>query len=624
MSTSITFCPQCKTLILSDTPQCPSCHHVLDDQRAVANARVDAHRFDGSADERSCPDCDARVRVGLVRCWNCGGFMQERIGQLYRDMQDREVQPLVSDPSTLTFDVEGFTTEPAPAPADEYEQETPPDVDGELVLDMSFVDLGGGQGSDGEEFVDDLELPEGMELSDDNDLEFDTGFELFDDGDSYALDADIPAAEWAEDGADTEFAALDEEQAVEAADEQTDAAAAEGDAGEETGDHEIDALIGIAMAEESEQQSLKRRRIKVARQRQAVVRKVLPNAALLVQPPCRCCLVKVEPWQYGKLIGCPKCNVRFEAPRPKLARKARQEDAEAAPELTLALRRDTAAIVAAPGATVCPFWIEGARLAEYDPAKIKTKPDALAKSVRTVDIGLGSDGLYLTIFGRKPQVPVADPRVLTRFREAARAHLETGRALGKADEVTVIMLNFTDLLRVRDLAPLPPGGKDLPFKGIPVFGSGAIALALNKSTTTAFPATALVLTLSQWRAMRRQVTVGYGYRKFSTTVTAPVRVELRDQQCKLQGGVFRSLEASEFYLADERLPTDIVGWQCKRCSGAISEAKRAEKKLGGKSVKAMANVKCPGCSAPMSAIPLYGLVIPAATARDKPATAVLG
>src|SRR6187401_2362210 len=37
--------------------------------------------------ERHCPECGELVRPGLVRCWNCGGFMNRELEQKYLEMQ---------------------------------------------------------------------------------------------------------------------------------------------------------------------------------------------------------------------------------------------------------------------------------------------------------------------------------------------------------------------------------------------------------------------------------------------------------------------------------------------------------------------------------------------------------
>lgn len=46
--------------------------------------------------ERACPECGEMVRKGLVRCWNCGAFMDEKLQQRYQEMQSNPSPPVFS------------------------------------------------------------------------------------------------------------------------------------------------------------------------------------------------------------------------------------------------------------------------------------------------------------------------------------------------------------------------------------------------------------------------------------------------------------------------------------------------------------------------------------------------
>ncbi|MEY3457004.1 MAG: hypothetical protein RL215_161, partial [Planctomycetota bacterium] len=98
MSTVIRNCPGCKSLILSDTDQCPECGHVFYHRRSTSAAVVvdtPAPTSSRSSDLReSCPHCGEMVRTGLVRCWSCNGFMRADIAQRYRDLTTNP-QPII-------------------------------------------------------------------------------------------------------------------------------------------------------------------------------------------------------------------------------------------------------------------------------------------------------------------------------------------------------------------------------------------------------------------------------------------------------------------------------------------------------------------------------------------------
>jgi hypothetical protein len=50
---------------------------------------------DDTPSERPCPECGETVRRGLVRCWNCGAFMEKKIEAHYQQMQ--------ANPSPMVF-----------------------------------------------------------------------------------------------------------------------------------------------------------------------------------------------------------------------------------------------------------------------------------------------------------------------------------------------------------------------------------------------------------------------------------------------------------------------------------------------------------------------------------------
>ncbi|MFO1096305.1 MAG: hypothetical protein U0992_23825, partial [Planctomycetaceae bacterium] len=46
--------------------------------------------------ERPCPECGESVRKGLVRCWNCGAFMDSNLQAKYQEMQTNPAPPIFS------------------------------------------------------------------------------------------------------------------------------------------------------------------------------------------------------------------------------------------------------------------------------------------------------------------------------------------------------------------------------------------------------------------------------------------------------------------------------------------------------------------------------------------------
>jgi predicted Zn finger-like uncharacterized protein len=97
MSTVIRSCPGCKSLILSDTDQCPECGHVLHERKNSANSKtVEGSSLRSATLLDPCPHCGEMVRTGLVRCWSCNGFMREDIAARYRKMTSNPQQIIYS------------------------------------------------------------------------------------------------------------------------------------------------------------------------------------------------------------------------------------------------------------------------------------------------------------------------------------------------------------------------------------------------------------------------------------------------------------------------------------------------------------------------------------------------
>ncbi len=97
MSTVIRSCPGCKSLILSDTAQCPECGHVFYERKSSqASGGVDVGSIKSTILVDPCPHCGELVRTGLVRCWNCNGFMREDIAARYRGMTASRQQIIYS------------------------------------------------------------------------------------------------------------------------------------------------------------------------------------------------------------------------------------------------------------------------------------------------------------------------------------------------------------------------------------------------------------------------------------------------------------------------------------------------------------------------------------------------
>jgi len=104
MSVSIHTCPECEGLLLGDSAACPHCGLVLDPKKAeqVPQPLGTALLKGGDEPEKACPLCGEKVRAGLVRCWQCGTFMNPEIESHYQKMQSTQSPVIYSlDPDEL-------------------------------------------------------------------------------------------------------------------------------------------------------------------------------------------------------------------------------------------------------------------------------------------------------------------------------------------------------------------------------------------------------------------------------------------------------------------------------------------------------------------------------------------
>ena len=105
MTVNILACPSCKSLVLArhgPVPELPlrlrreACH--------PAEPARPVGRVEAPEEEVPCPGCNELVRKGLVRCWNCGTFMQQDIAESYRKMQ-------ISPPKVIYSEVNQTATD---------------------------------------------------------------------------------------------------------------------------------------------------------------------------------------------------------------------------------------------------------------------------------------------------------------------------------------------------------------------------------------------------------------------------------------------------------------------------------------------------------------------------------
>src|SRR5947209_1958156 len=123
MSVSISSCPKCKSLLLSDTVQCPECHYVLHPNQGVnlSDYKLHSEVMGSGSDDVACPDCGEMVRKELVRCWRCGGFLRPEMAETYQRMRESAPVPSAPVPREMSSrkPSEGSSGQSRPPVADE-------------------------------------------------------------------------------------------------------------------------------------------------------------------------------------------------------------------------------------------------------------------------------------------------------------------------------------------------------------------------------------------------------------------------------------------------------------------------------------------------------------------------
>lgn len=584
MSTSIKTCPGCSSLILSDTSECPECGTVFNKEMAEANAAARASiemKTQNMYD--NCKKCGSSVRSGLVRCWSCNSFMR-------KDVEDKYAQ-LMAAPQKITFSEQS-------------------DRDKEELIPARIT-------SKGEEVYD--------AVGDDDGFQLGTGVSSQQQqspsdasGDEFELDtiksaiaqqaapqaapqppvtaqpvAPIapvqPAAVAVTQPAATPAAEISEVVAPAEAESQpaADAASTQADQQEDK-DVNDDEFVGMALTEVKETHQRKRRKVQQSRRRRVLV-------------PCTTCgaWIRVFQDQAGRTVRCQKCKTPFVVPQIKKKGKS-SKDTETASDVSFE-------------------WLEGARVHVVSPTDIVLKPGSLEKGSQPADITFHEGQMYVVkfappakkgLFGKlDPTTEVPAQRKL--IRDAV------GRS-GKLNSVPVgecLPLSGSQANNLKLVQPVSQA-HDSMFAGVPVFGSGKIAVYLpiaQPDNQQIF----LSMTLTQSRQMAAELQQNFGIDLQLAENGVPATDQKEMLKCKLVEIPVEAIRNVEYYENDPAFELEMTGHRCGTCQIVISEDGRARKKLGGVKGKGIAKAKCPSCSAKMGGQKTYRISKSPGDAEDQ-------
>ncbi|WP_459557201.1 hypothetical protein [Lacunimicrobium album] len=558
MVSAIVSCPKCQTLVLSDTIQCPSCHHVLieDQAKAIGVQAAQTAPQETSSQEEPCKECGVMVRKGVVRCFNCGSFTNPEIEAKFLVKQENQAPIMYSDLPVANAKVNSSS-------------ET--SLNKRPVLPVE------------EEEEDDFELDDSLEMTDSDDESIDF---------SSTLD-------------EMDFEVNDEEP-VEAIDV---SAVAEPDATfsdrDDSGDvnEEDDQLFSIAMQEEAELASRKRRQDQTSKKQVAKFIKATPDGIVML-PPCRCCAIRIQPEQLGGNGVCPKCKLTFRIPSPKI--QARVIPSSSTVSTAVAKNVDhrftgTAVVQLKGGYHV---WLNQLWLHTIETAKFKPVEDYLPKHYVPVDVGFSPDVVSAFPLAKKPGTYSADDAKLIEARNKYLAKLTENNSAASLTELDAVVISLNQLAQLKLIDPITAPSTE--FGTVNIWGEGRIYLEIPP-VENADRRQFLSMTISQYREFCRIVAHIYGYTAFADKGAVPQKDKMVDLTCMFSKRDYRTIQNEKYYQNDPLYKLTLVGYSCESCGKFLSEESRTDKKLGSAANKAPAKMKCLACGKKFGEHPRYDL-----------------
>lgn len=551
MSVAIVTCPQCKSMLLSDTAQCPNCHHVLHKDQKVNLSELKTHSevMGSSSNEIPCPDCGEMVRKELVRCYQCGAFLRKEMAESYQRM--RENAPNVAAP-TLREVSHAVRTIPSVSRPSES-------TDLPSLADGDDFSLGAGVTAVAPRQVTASAVPSS--------------------GDAiYSLNAPALSATpsvAASASAELPDVPMDDAQpsgkkasAVSRGDEIPHSEATAGDV-----------LLDIAKQEESESEGRRKQR---AKRKPGDTR----SGFIIFCPWGH--QIEVQDKHRGQMGKCPRCKAAFIVPQTR----ADEKPAETEPVDT--------AVASAPsepaGALVAgkfTRWMKDVHIHPLDPTKLKLKPGSLESTFETQDLAFGLDGLLMLTLSKKGGLFGGADKKKPEARDAAVAHLAAGKPLSELQVASQRLFGPDTIKQIQVVQPVIYAHESM-FAGIPVFGNHRIAVRLPKPSE-GNELLFVSFWLSEFREFAKQMDEVFGVQEFGEDVGIPMADKLTEHKCHYTEQTFQALDNADYHQADPSLKLAIVGRKCEGCGLVVSEDGRKKEKLGGADGKGIAKAKCPKC-----------------------------
>ena len=552
MGVSIVSCPGCKSLLLSDTVQCPDCNHVLrEDVAAQLPSNDQFNVSESDYDQVSCPDCGEAVRKELVRCWQCGGFLREDIATRYQQMQAAPApvtySQLPEEDSKAATSVEPMVPladEPAPAAPVPAPAPPEPSEDDEL------------------ETIPLLKPDEPTEA---------------------ASETSTPAAE-----APAESTTEDKPASQEAVSDGSSEAANAAPPTEDGVDHSVktggDALLDIAIKEQVEAES--RRKVRAKKRKAGGFIVFCPNGHQ----------VEVQERHRGMTGRCPKCKGPFHVPQATWDKKDGNQEEE-----DDGRKSETEQIPG--GRFTC--WIKDLRLHSVDPTKLKLKAGSLESAFEAFDVAFSEDEVLVASMTQKGSFFGGGAKGSEVRDEILKYLAVPDHPIEDIPSAKHYLYSKDEMSQVGVVQPAAYAHESM-FAGIAVFGEGRVALRLPKQDESA-ELQFLSFGLSEFRAFSKILQEKAGLEDVGSDCGIPLEDATTEVTCHYSEGKFEALVVDNltYYEADEKIKLDTVGRKCQECGLVVSEDSRKKEKIGGANGKGIAKAKCPKCTKKFGSITLF-------------------
>jgi hypothetical protein len=505
-----------------------------------------------------CPHCHEEVRIGLVRCWKCSGFMRDDIAKQYRDMTAKPQPIIYSDVPAAE------RTDFIPARTGESARHHRPnvfDADDDFSLDDNTQMSSAAVAPEFE-----LETPSGTAASPQAPASTSLSPQQKTDGPDKP-ESKTPGEKSDKGGADGPAADKDAKQTSD---------------DKSTSDVGVDELLSIAIQEQKEVKQ--RRQLRVAEHR-----------AKRMLIPCRCgAWIRVHERQAGRVVRCRQCKQRVAV--PEIRRKAEKKaKVDSSPQVQIT-------------------WLDDIWFHALTPTSLVLKPGSLTDDHTLTDLGFTADTLYVVrraadagrkkkkgLFGAGGGKQAAAD--VAAWREACRKHIADGNSVSDIPDTDVQNVASERAAELKLVQPIIKAQESM-FAGVPVFGEGRIAIFLPMELPDGQQAFCS-LSLTAYRTFSEKLKSVFNLTLPGEENGVPQTEKQETHSCHYSQTKVEGIRDLPYYQQDPAFELTLTGCRCVNCRIVVSEESRQKNKLGGANGKAIAKAKCPKCGGKFGNEPLY-------------------